>query len=242
MDNSQSSVDTASSGDQRTVARRVRQGLDVIESFVEIASRKEWREQYNAKRDWSRAWQATRTAGHYPAAYSLAFLEEELPPVVEVPVMTISQRGALFKEPYAVPPPIQIPATPAMVPKQWSFKELTAVCPSSNLVIGGTSISPPLHHITVCTISSNGMDREKMKQLIQHMKDKSIDSMCITDTRLSKKSAKSYGKLVRHPEDGLGPRAVVCACVYKSGITTIPRRKVTSGKEVGGMMFVINDA
>ena len=81
--------------------------------------------------------------------HSQVQMENSQPPVVEVPVMTISQRRALFKDPYAVPTPIQIPATPAMVPKQGSFKELTAVCPSSNLVIGGTSISPPLHHITV---------------------------------------------------------------------------------------------
>ena len=46
------------------------------------------------------------------------------------------------------------------------------------------------------------------------MKDLSIDIMCIPDTRLSMKSAKSYGKLVRHPKDGLGPRAVICAGVY----------------------------
>ena len=111
-------------------------------------------------------------------------------------------------------------------------------------MIGGTSISPPLHHITVATINSNGMDYEKMHQLVQHMKDQAIDILCITDTRLSRKAAKTYGKLVRDVEDGLGPKAVVCAGVYSSGITTIPkamRRAVTSGKEVGGMMFVIND-
>ena len=56
MENSQPYEDTASSGDHRTVASRV------MESFVEISSRKERREQYNAKRDRSRAWQATRTA------------------------------------------------------------------------------------------------------------------------------------------------------------------------------------
>ena len=76
-----------------------------------------------------------------------------------------------------------------------------------------------------------------MKQLIQLMRDQSINIICITDNRLSKKSAKSYGKLVRHAEEGLGPRVVVCVRVYSSGITAIPkamRRKVTSGKEVGG--------
>ena len=68
------------------------------------------------------------------------------------------------------------------------------------------------------------------------MKDQDIDIMCITDTRLSRKSAKSYGTLARQEETGLGPRAVVCAGVYSSGITSIPkavRREVTSGKEVG---------
>ena len=145
MDNSQSSEATASSSDHRPVARRVRQGLDVIETFVEIASRKERRELYNAKRARSRAWQEARAAGRYPAAYSLAYLEGEIPPVVEVQVMSTRQRRALFTDPYAPPTPIQLPATPAKQPKQWSFKEFAAACPSSNLMIGGTSASSPLH-------------------------------------------------------------------------------------------------
>ena len=53
--NIQSSEETTPSGDHRTVIRRVRQGLDEIESFVEIASRQERRAQYNAKRDKSKA-------------------------------------------------------------------------------------------------------------------------------------------------------------------------------------------
>ena len=83
-----------------------------------------------------------------------------------------------------------------------------------------------------------------MYQLLQHMKDQNIGIFCITDARLSKKSAKTYGKLAREETNGIGPRAVVCARVYTSGINTIPkelRKEVTSGKEVGEMMFVIND-
>ena len=106
---------------------------------------------------------------------------------------------------------VELPATLQKPAKLWAFKEFTAAYPSSNLVIGGTSVSLPAHHIFVCTINANGMDYEKMYQLLQHMKDQDIDIMCITDTRLSRKSAKTYGKLVRHEGDGLGPRAVVCA-------------------------------
>ena len=137
--------------------------------------------------------------------------------------MTTPQRRALYKDPFSVTPPTQVQATATTPKTEWSFKEFTSVCPSSNMVIGGTSPSPPQHHITVCTINANGMDQDKMKQLVQHMKDQAIDIMCITDTRLSRKSAKFYGKLARHERDGLGPRAVVCAGVYTSGITTIPK-------------------
>ena len=87
------------------------------------------------------------------------------------------------------------------------------MCPNSNSVIGGTSVSPPAHHITVATIIANGMDYEKMYQLLQHMKDQNIDILCITDTRLSKKSAKTYDKLAREETKGLGPRTVMCAGV-----------------------------
>ena len=243
-DSTQNSTTSPDSGVRRKVSRRIRPGLDEIEEFLEIASRKARREEYNAKRDRSRAWQATRVEGHYPAAYSISYLEGDLPPVIEVPVLTAIQRRALHTDPFLVTPPAQVQATEATTKKEWSFKEFTVACPSSNMVIGGTSPSPPKHHITVCTINANGMDEDKMKQLIQHMKDQDIDIMCITDTRLSRKSAKFYGKLARHEKDGLGPRAVVCAGVYTSGITTIPkelRREVTSGKEVGGMMFVLND-
>ena len=66
-DSTQSSATSSDSGMRRTVSRRVRPGLDVIESFIEIASRKERRIQYNLKKDRSRAWQAARTVGHYPA-------------------------------------------------------------------------------------------------------------------------------------------------------------------------------
>ena len=65
------------------------------------------------------------------------------------------------------------------------------------------------------------------------MKDQNIDILCLTDTRLSKKSTKTYGKLAREETNGLGPRAVVCAGVYTSGINTILkelRKEVTSGK------------
>ena len=48
------------------------------------------------------------------------------------------------------------------------------------------------------------------------MKDQDIDKMCISDSRLSRKSAKSYGELARQDDIGLGPRAVVCAGGYSS--------------------------
>ena len=112
-------------------------------------------------------------------------------------------------------------------------------------MIGETSHSAPPRHITVGTINSNGMDHEKMQQLLQHIKDQDIDIMCMTDTRLSRKLAKSYGSLARREDTGLGPRAVVvCSGVYSSGIITIlkaVRREVTSGKEIGDMMHVLND-
>ena len=122
--------------------------MDVIKSFVKIASRKERRDQYNASRDRSRAWQATREEGNYPAAYSLSYLEGELPPVVETPVMSTKQRRALFNDPYEVIPPRQPPAqTARRPPKDWSFKEFVVVYPNSNLIIGGTSAEAPQHHI-----------------------------------------------------------------------------------------------
>ena len=66
-----------------------------------------------------------------------------------------------------------------------------AACQSSIEVIDGTLISSPLHHFTVCTINSNDMYHEKMKQLLQHMKDQDIDIMCLTDIRFLIKIAKS---------------------------------------------------
>ena len=68
--------------------------------------------------------------------------------------------------------------------------------------------------------------------------------MCITNTRLSRKLAKSYRKLAGLTDIRLGPRVVVFTGVYTMGITSIPkafRYEVTSGKEVGGMMYVLND-
>ena len=129
---------------------------------MEIASRKERGEQYNGKTDRSRAWQTARTAKHYPAAYSLLYPEGELSSGIAVPLMSTCQWRALFKDPFTVVPPTQLPATPATPKKQWLFKEFTVVCPNSK-VIGRTSISPPAHHITVCTISLNGMDNDKMR-------------------------------------------------------------------------------
>ena len=126
-DSTQTSEKSSDSGARRNVSRRVRPGLDETELFVEIENRKVRRKQYNFKRHWSRAWQAVRTAGHYPAAYSLSYLERELPPVVEVPMMSTCQRRVLFKDPFMVTPPPQLPATAATPQKLWSFKEFTSM-------------------------------------------------------------------------------------------------------------------
>ena len=128
----------------------------MIESFVEIASRK----QYNVKRNRCRQWQAARTAEHYPVAWSISYLEGELPPVVEVPLISTCQRRALFQDKLTVLQPAQLRVTPAAPKKQLSLADFTTVCPSNNEVIGGTSISPPPHQITVCTINLNNISHE----------------------------------------------------------------------------------
>ena len=99
-DSTQISAKSSDSGVRRKVSRRLRPGLDEIESFIKLASRKERRIQYNIKRDRSRAWQAARAVGHYPAAYSISYLKGDLPPVVEVSVLTTPQRRALYKDPH----------------------------------------------------------------------------------------------------------------------------------------------
>ena len=78
--------------------------------------------------------------GNYPAAYSLTYLEGELPVVVEEPVLSTRHRRALFKDPFEVVGPVQLPAVVPPSSKHWAFEEFTTASPKSNLVIGGTSV------------------------------------------------------------------------------------------------------
>ena len=64
----------------------------------------------------------------------------------------------------------------------------------------------------------------------------------ITDTRLSRKASKACGTKARA---ALGINSAICASGYIPGIRTLSRsrrKKVKSGKEVGGMMFIVNGA
>ena len=81
--------------------------------------------------------------------------------------------------------------------KRWEYKEFLDEHPESEMKLGGTLLNSPYHHISVGTINSNGMNNNKMDQLLAFMKIQCVGVLCLTDMRLQPPAYKASPYLLR---------------------------------------------
>ena len=86
----------------------------------------------------------------------------------------------------------------------------------------GTLPDSPLNHISMGTINTNGMNNNKMDQLLAFMDSQSVDVWCLTDTSFSRKAPETYSKDAGRE---LGPNAAICAIGYLPRIQTLFRMR-----------------